>query len=37
MATSIFELTRDSFGALALTSEDGQRHDGVSPVRAFPI
>ena len=37
MATSTFELSRDSFGALALTTEDGQLHHGVSPVRAFPI
>jgi hypothetical protein len=37
MATSKFQLTRDSFGKLALTTEDGQLHEGVSPVRAFPI
>lgn len=37
MATSKFELTLDSFGALVLTTEDGQLHHGVSPVRAFPI
>jgi hypothetical protein len=37
MATSIFQLSRDSFGVLALTNQDGQRHQGVSPVRAFPI
>ena len=37
MATSIFQLSRDSFGTLALTTEDGQQHVGVSPVRAFPI
>ena len=37
MATSIFNLTRDSFGGLALTLADGQRFEGVSPVRAFPI
>ena len=37
MATSTFQLTRDSFGALALTTDDGQLHHGVSPVRAFPI
>jgi hypothetical protein len=37
MATSKFQLTRDSFGKLALTTEDGQVHQGVSPVRAFPI
>lgn len=37
MATSTFELSRDSFGALTLTTGDGQQHAGVSPVRAFPI
>jgi hypothetical protein len=37
MATSTFQLTRDSFGVLALTTDDGQLHHGVAPVRAFPI
>ncbi len=37
MATTTFELRRDSFGKLVLTSEDGHEHAGVSPVRAFPI
>lgn len=37
MATSTFQLSRDSFGVLALTTDDGQLHHGVSPVRAFPI
>jgi hypothetical protein len=37
MATSKFELARDSYGALVLTADDGQVHHGVSPVRAFPI
>jgi hypothetical protein len=37
MATSTFQLSRDSFGTLALTTADGQLHHGVSPVRAFPI
>ena len=37
MATSNFQLSRDSFGALRLTTDDGQVHQGVSPVRAFPI
>lgn len=32
-----FQLTRNSFGKLVLTSEDGQVHQGVLPVRAFPI
>ncbi len=37
MATSTFQLSRDSFGALLLTTGDGVLHHGVSPVRAFPI
>ncbi|MFC0135543.1 hypothetical protein CR105_18015 [Massilia eurypsychrophila] len=37
MATSTFQLSRDSFGALVLTTDDGLLHHGVSPVRAFPI
>jgi hypothetical protein len=37
MATSKFELKRDSFGKLDLTDADGQVHQGVAPVRAFPI
>lgn len=37
MATTTFELSRDSFGALTMTTADGQQHAGVSPVRAFPI
>jgi hypothetical protein len=37
MATSTFQLSRDSFGALVLTTDDGLVHQGVSPVRAFPI
>ena len=30
-------LTRNSFGRLELTLDDGTRHVGVTPVRAFPI
>jgi hypothetical protein len=37
MATSKFELKRDSFGKLDLTDADGRVHQGVAPVRAFPI
>jgi hypothetical protein len=37
MATTQFELRRDSFGKLVLTAPDGQVHEGVAPVRAFPI
>lgn len=32
-----FQLTRNSFGKLVLTAGDGQVHEGVLPVRAFPI
>lgn len=37
MSTNHFELHRDAFGRLVLTGADGQRHAGVTPVRAFPI
>ncbi|HZV64248.1 MAG TPA: DUF1854 domain-containing protein [Telluria sp.] len=37
MATTEFTLRRDSFGKLVLTAPDGQVHEGVAPVRAFPI
>lgn len=37
MGITNFQLSRDSFGRLVLTAEDGQVHVGVSPVRAFPI
>jgi hypothetical protein len=32
-----FTLTRDAFGRLVYTGADGVRHEGVTPVRAFPI
>lgn len=32
-----FELQRDSYGRLVLTTKKGVRHEGVTPVRAFPI
>jgi hypothetical protein len=32
-----FQLERNSFGKLMLTGADGVQHDGVVPVRAFPI
>ena len=31
------QLTRDSFGRLVFTGDDGQVQVGVVPVRAFPI
>ena len=37
MATTTFELSRNSFGKLVLTTPDGTVHVGVAPVRAFPI
>ncbi len=30
-------LERDTYGRLILTDENGQRHVGITPVRAFPI
>ena len=32
-----FELRRNAFGRLVLTDADGVEHEGVVPVRAFPI
>jgi len=32
-----FNLTRNNFGKLVLTLADGTSHEGVVPVRAFPI
>lgn len=37
MASTTFTLSRDPFGKLVMTAEDGQVFDGVAPVRAFPI
>ena len=37
MPSTNFQLTRNSFGKLILTTEEGEVHEGVSPVRAFPI
>ncbi|MYM74916.1 DUF1854 domain-containing protein [Duganella sp. FT134W] len=35
--TTTFELTRNPFGRLVLTTAEGVVHEGVSPVRAFPV
>jgi hypothetical protein len=35
--TDKFQLTRNAFDHLVLIAEDGQVHENVSPVRAFPI
>ena len=32
-----FQLERDAFGGLALIDAPGQRHEGIVPVRAFPL
>jgi len=37
MQTPDFNLTRNEFGKLVLTLADGSSHEGVVPVRAFPI
>ena len=37
MATSHFQLTRNAFGRLVLTTPLGDVFEGVVPVRAFPI
>lgn len=37
MQTPDFTLSRNSFGKLVVTLADGTAHEGVVPVRAFPI
>ncbi len=37
MSSTNFELTRNPFGTLVLTTAHGQVFEGVVPVRAFPI
>lgn len=37
MSQAPFTLLRDPFGKLILTTLQGERHEGVVPVRAFPI
>ena len=37
MPTSDIRLTRNAFGRLVLVTSDGRLHEGVVPVRAFPI
>lgn len=37
MSNPHFQLQRDSYGRLVLTAENGTIHEGVTPVRAFPI
>lgn len=35
--TADFRLERDSFGRLVLIEAGGTRHEGIQPIRAFPI
>lgn len=37
IATAAFQLSRNNFGRLILTTSQGDRFEGVVPVRAFPI
>ncbi len=37
MTTADFTLSRDAYGQLVLTTQNGERHAGIVPVRAFPI
>jgi hypothetical protein len=38
MASTTFTLTRDNFGKLVMTAEDGQVYHGVAPVRLpYPV
>ena len=37
MSTLHFTLQRDAYGQLVFLAENGERHQGVTPVRAFPI
>lgn len=32
-----FQLERDAYGRLNLTTSNGERHEGITPIRAFPI
>jgi hypothetical protein len=35
--TADYQLTRNSYGKLVLTHQSGMMHEGVVPIRAFPI
>jgi hypothetical protein len=37
MTSTSFQLHRDRFGKLVLTTPEGEQHAGVVPVRSFPI
>jgi hypothetical protein len=37
LPSAVFELSRNAFGKLVLTTPDGMVHAGVTPARAFPV
>ncbi|QRM18972.1 DUF1854 domain-containing protein [Dechloromonas sp. TW-R-39-2] len=37
MSNCSFQLLRDAYGQLVFIAENGDRHEGITPVRAFPI
>jgi hypothetical protein len=37
MPNANFQLQRDAYGRLVLTASNGEIHEGITPVRAFPI
>ena len=37
MHSPLLSLERNTYGKLVLVTIDGERHEGVTPVRAFPI
>ncbi|MFZ2267814.1 MAG: DUF1854 domain-containing protein [Azonexus sp.] len=37
MSNPQFQLERDAYGRLNLTTGSGEHHEGITPVRAFPI
>jgi hypothetical protein len=37
MSNANFQLQRDAYGRLVLTASNGEIHEGITPVRAFPI
>jgi hypothetical protein len=37
MMTPDFTLSRDAYGQLVLMAKNGEQHEGIVPVRAFPI
>jgi hypothetical protein len=37
LAPGTFDLAQDAWGQIVFTDAEGRRHEGVTPVRAFPI